>query len=283
MATFGMQWGWRPMSLIRTVRRTKRYDSDVKKHPLNHWLETLTTVRHGNTWAWVSPDYEHEELPPFCLHDLDEIRLKRALIRPSTKELRFAAQVLDNAEDYGWDADHDPALVDLKHAWLEPQIRSLQGIRLKLLPKKTLLQLRFYLSHGPGRFTEHWGFDWYSLDQHRAVMFYWNDVSYSDGTPEWTMLRPLGLVQRSQLIRSTCLLFLSRPSSEFCFLCDGPNWDGSNAEGQRLSAVDVYRMLLARYGAKGDVVLDLADDDLRTYRTPDMNWGYEELEGAFPT
>lgn len=257
----------------------------TKKHPLYRWLEALRTVRFENYRAWVSSEDENEEKLAICLSSLDEIRATRALIRPSTNELGFAAQILESADEHGWDANDDPPLDQLRGAWLEPQASSLRGIRFKLLHKRTVVRLKFSTGYSPG-FDQNWGYVWYSFDKDRAVVFWWSDVMYEPGTPEWAMLRPLGLVQIENIIPSTCLLLLSRAKANGptdCFELDEPNWSESQTQGRRISAVDVFRILLAMSGASPDVAIGLGKKEIKSYRTRTMNWGYEELEAVFPS
>jgi hypothetical protein len=116
------------------------------KHPLYDWLKQLKTVKYGKTVAWVSPDDEYEERPDVDCEPIDEIRVRRTLLRPSRKELQYVARKLEEPEALpGCGRDDRPSIAQVRTAWLEPQAAALRGIRLQLLPRRTLLEVSFYL------------------------------------------------------------------------------------------------------------------------------------------
>jgi hypothetical protein len=253
-------------------------------HPFYGWLRRLSRVRHKAVSAWVSPDDEEAETLPIWRWSIDEIRCWRTLVRPSAEELQFLARSLTGDEEPEIEHDDHPSFEEVKLAWLEPQADSLRGIRRRLPPKRELLRTRFYLSHGPG-FDQYSGFMASSFDNKLAVLFYWNDWTpgFDRETPEWLMLRPLGLIERSKLIPSACLLLQKRAMEHGTwnrFEQDGPGWEEAQCGRRRIRPVDLYRILLAESGFDLSVVLDLTDRQLKNYRTPAMKWAYGELQIA---
>lgn len=254
------------------------------KHPLYDWLAELKTVNHREIVAWTSPADEEEERAPVDLGSIDEIRVRRALLRPSRTDLRYVARKLKDPEVLpGWELDGRPPIREFRKAWLEPQSASLRGIRLRLPPKKTLLAVRFSSAYSPG-FDQHWGYACLSLFKDRAVLFKWNDVMYEQFTPEWLMMRPVGLIQAGNPIPSMCLLLQSRAAQKGAcnmFEEEEPNFGGARTTAGRIAPIDLYRILLADSGVRRAVLMDLEDQRLMTYRTKKMGWGFRELENLY--
>lgn len=254
------------------------------RHPLHTWIESLEPLRYQSIRAWRNPeaDLYSEEAGVKFVAPLDQVRIQRCLLRPSARDLRQVGRYFRDIDLTDLDpAKKHPSVGELKTVWLGPQSELFRGFRRGLGAKRTVFAIEFYLSHGPG-YDQHWGYTAYSFDDGRAVVFEWNDCFFADDEPRWRMFSPLGLIDRSRSIASLCLLLNVRArsagASDLFADGDGPNWQEVRILNGKLEDVDIYRILLAESGHAPDVVVGLPDSELEAYRTPEMNWGYQEIQ-----
>jgi hypothetical protein len=247
-------------------------------HPLDDMLAKLKVVREGDVEAYRDPyDYEYGNgWGDLCA---EEVALARMIFRLEPTDLgdhfwndvvrddgpEFPDEITDAWLDAKAQESRPGDWATLARAWLLSLDGLLKGCQTPLVPPEQLLSASFSTDWCG------WSFHVEALTERIAA------VGHSN--PETT--GPLGVllagfVDRRTLYRSTALLAQHNFPVEATDRFAGDDfWGEISATG--LPLPELYRILLAGAGRGGSRILTLDEDALKSYREPDMVYGFQEM------